>query len=121
MHKKYVEGQEPGQKRTRLYSYGVSLGASQLGLYLGKNPERAAQVLDGAALFSTPWSTTLKKGGVDFFYKDGYYGGGIPFNRLLGFKLNGLIRKSLPLMKEHMSEEDFAELSEAIYSKRADL
>ena len=69
--KKYIQGPgKDGQKRTRFYSYGVSLGAQILGLYLGKKPEKAAQVLDGAALYATPWSTTTRKGGPDFFYKE---------------------------------------------------
>ena len=54
--KKYVRDPLTNEKRTRLYAYGVSLGAVHLGLYLGRAGKRASEVLDGACLYSGVWN-----------------------------------------------------------------
>ena len=75
-----------GKARTRLYAYGVSLGANILGLYLGRGSEHAKKCLDGVCLFSTPWST---KDGSSFFYSN-FYG---LYQKIIGLNLNSLIKK----------------------------
>ena len=70
VYNNYVLDSKTGKKKTRLYGYGVSLGANILGLYLGKAGKKAGAIMDGAALFSTPWSTY--KGHRVFF--DSYLG-----------------------------------------------
>ena len=56
-------------KRTRLYCFGTSLGANILGVYLGKAGKKASVMLDGAAVYATPWS--IQKG-HHFFYTNFY-------------------------------------------------
>lgn len=54
---RYVKDPKTGARRTRLYTFGVSLGGQVLLLYLGKAGKRASEVLDGATIFSAIWST----------------------------------------------------------------
>ena len=61
---------ERGNKRVRVYTYGISLGANILALYLGKVGEKACDFIDAAALYATPWS--ILKGHRWFF--DNFFG-----------------------------------------------
>ena len=98
VHGKYVSS----EKRERMYAYGCSLGAQILALYMIKEGKRACQVIDGAVLYGTPWSTSK---GADFFYKNAF---GL-YQKAIGIKLSEDIRKNqLPLMKPYLSEEDYA-------------
>lgn len=55
--KNYVRDPVTNLKRTRMYSYGVSLGGQVLLMYLGKTGKKVKDVLDGAAVFSAIWET----------------------------------------------------------------
>ena len=52
-------------KRTRLYLYGCSLGATMLGLYLAHEPKETKKMIDGACLYATIWDF---KNGDEYFY-----------------------------------------------------
>jgi len=89
-------------RRPRLYVYGCSLGAQILGLYLVKMREKACEVLDGAILYGTPWST-LK--GSEFFYGNAY---GV-YQKVIGMSLSENIRKQqLPQLRPYISDEDYS-------------
>ena len=64
----------------------MSLGANILGLYLGKGAEHAKEHLDGALLYSSPWST---KTGSKFFYEH-FFG---LYQKIIGMNLNNMIKK----------------------------
>ena len=68
-----------------MYTYGVSLGANVLGLYLGKAGEKAKEFIDAAMFYATPWST---KTGYRYFYEN-YYG---LFNKVVGLNFNKKLR-----------------------------
>ena len=55
--KKYVCDPKTKEKRTRMYSFGVSLGGQVLLMYLGKAGKKACELLDGALVFSAIWET----------------------------------------------------------------
>lgn len=65
VQKTYAVDPKTGRKATRVYAYGVSLGANILGLYLGNEGQAATKVLDGAMLYASPWSIAK---GAEFFY-----------------------------------------------------
>ena len=73
------------EKRVNVYAYGCSLGANILGLYLGMGADHAAEYLDGALLYATPWST---KHGHKFFYEN-FFG---LYQKAIGLVLNNLIK-----------------------------
>ena len=85
-----------------MYAYGCSLGANILALYLIKEGSNANKIIDGAALYGTPWSAI--KGGEYFFnHSFGLY------NKVIGLNLSETIRKvQMPAMKPYLSEEDYA-------------
>jgi len=66
VHKKYVMNAETGKKQTRLYTFGCSMGANQLGLYLINEGKRASEIVDGACLYAAPWNC---KDNNEFFVK----------------------------------------------------
>ena len=86
VHKNYVLDSKTGKKRTRLYGFGVSLGSNILALYVGMAGKKATEILDGVALFSTPWSTFK---GHKFFYNNNF---GI-WQKIIGLFLNATIKK----------------------------
>lgn len=101
---KYVQDPKTKQKRTRLYAFGVSLGAQILGMYLGKAGERAAENLDAALMFATPWS--IKKG-HKFFYEN-FYG---LYQKVIGLNLNNTIKKhQLPKFESLMDKKEYEDL-----------
>ena len=63
VNREYVRSNDQG---VRFYAYGCSMGANILGLYMRKEGERARQMLDGAIMYGTPWSTSK---GSKFFYE----------------------------------------------------
>ena len=67
---KYVKDKVTGEKRCRFYTYGCSMGASMLGLYLLNDADRAGELIDSAVLYGTPWDYNK---GYDFFMNS--YGG----------------------------------------------
>ena len=69
IQKRYILDPKTGKKRTRVYAYGVSLGAQILGLYLGKSGKKACDYIDGVVLYATAWS--IEKG-HKFFYENFY-------------------------------------------------
>ena len=101
VHKTYLAKARQSGKRARLYIYGCSLGAQIAGLYLAKDKERAHQILDGAILYGTPWSTVK---GEKFIYNNafGFY------SKVIGLALSESIRKEqLPHLQKYLSEEDY--------------
>ena len=85
VNKKYVRDPKTSEKRTRMYSYGVSLGGQVLLMYLGKVGKKAKEVLDGAAVFSAIWETKTSN---DWFGKNAY---GF-WNWIVGMSLNSAIK-----------------------------
>ena len=83
--KKYVRDPKTQKARTRVYCYGVSLGANILALYLGHAGDKAKQYLDAALLYGCPWST---KYGYRFFF-DNFYG---LWQKIVGLALNNEIK-----------------------------
>ena len=61
------------------------MGAAILGLYLGNEGEKVKALLDGALLYSTPWSTARS----NQYFKESYYGA---YNKILGLSLTSLIQ-----------------------------
>ena len=92
---KYVRDPETNEKRTRLYAYGVSLGAIMLSLYLGKAGKRANEVIDGSVIFSSVWNMST---GMPVFYKTAF---GF-WTYMLGKNHTGNIKKMLPRLKSLM-------------------
>lgn len=84
VHRRYIIDPKTQKPRTRLYAYGVSLGALILGLYLGRVGEEAKNFLDGALLYSTPWCTRYSNP----YFKASYYG---LYNKILGIGLGNKI------------------------------
>lgn len=113
--KKYVCDPKTGKRNTRVYAYGVSLGANVLGLYLGKVGEKAKEYLDAALFYATPWST---KTGYRYFYENCW---GL-FNYFVGLNLNKKYRnEQLPKMKALMSDEEYKWLSNALETNKTGL
>lgn len=113
--KRYTLDLKTKKRSTRIYAFGCSLGAQILGLYLGKAGEKAKTYLDGACLFSTPWSLVK---GSEFFYENCY---GI-YSYVIGMNLNRIIkRQQLPKFEPLMSSKDFAELSNALNENKTGL
>ena len=113
--KKYVRDAKTGKKATRLYAYGVSLGANILGLYLVKMGEQATQTLDAAILYGTSWN--LVKGNKYLYEK--FYG---LISKVVGLSHNdNILKTQLPKFEPLMSKEDFEELSHAISSNTTGL
>ena len=101
VHNKYILDKQTGQKKTRMYAFGCSLGAIILALYMALEGDRATRYLDGAVLYATPWNT---RDGFDFFCNN-FYG---LYSWAIGVNLNRDIRdKVLPRMKHLLSEEDY--------------
>lgn len=101
VHNKYILDKQTGQKKTRMYAFGCSLGAIILALYMAFEGDRATKYLDGAVLYATPWNT---RDGFDFFCNN-FYG---LYSWAIGVNLNRDIRdKVLPRMKHLLSEEDY--------------
>lgn len=82
VHNRYVST----DKNERMYAYGCSLGAQILANYLTKEGKKACRVLDGVALYGTPWSTSK---GSEFFYKNCF---GL-YQKAIGLNLCENIRK----------------------------
>ena len=108
VHQKYVLADGNAGRRCRLYAYGCSLGAQILTLYLRKEGRKACEVLDGACVYGTPWSTSK---GSEFFYNNAF---GL-YQKVIGLSLSEIIRKEqLPQLKEYLSEEDYAYYKHAL-------
>ena len=114
VHKKYVADVRKQnkryitKKRTRLYLYGCSLGASLIGLYLVNFSKRASEIVDGVALLSTPWDL---KAGEKRFYSNfrGFY----PW--VFGLALSAETRTCiLPQMKPYLSEKMYQHYDHAL-------
>ena len=115
VHGKYVLDAETGEKQTRLYAYGCSLGANHLGLYLVNEGERATAILDGACLYSTPWNT---RDNEEYFFKSMH---GL-CQRAVGLNLNReLRRKVLPKMKPYLSAEEYEAYAHALATNKTGL
>ena len=69
VNNRYLVDPKTGKKRTRLYAYGVSLGAQILGLYLGKAGKKACSVVDAALMYATAWNY---EHGHKYFYTNGF-------------------------------------------------
>jgi len=76
--------------------------------------KQAAQTLDGAVLYGTPWSVAK---GNQFFFENCY---GL-FQKVIGLSLNSKIRSILPKFEPLMGKEDFEELSHAISTNTSGL
>lgn len=85
VRKTYATDARSGKKDTRVYAYGVSLGANILGLYLTKEGKSATQVIDGAMLYASPWSIAK---GSHFFYTN-FFG---LYQKIIGLMLNSTIK-----------------------------
>ena len=70
LNSKYIGRDAKGQKRTRLYAFGASLGGSMIGRYLAEEGEEAKKVIDAASIYGSSWE--YDKGG-EYFYGN-YYG-----------------------------------------------
>lgn len=102
VNEKYVLNEGQAGRRCRMYAYGCSLGAQILTLYLRKEGNKACDLLDGACIYGTPWSTSK---GSKFFYTNAF---GI-YQKVIGLSLSEIIRKEqLPALKAYLSEEDYA-------------
>ena len=85
MSRKYVRDPVTKEKRTRLYAYGVSLGAMALTMFLGRAGKRASEVLDGVVVYSNVWNTsTYNPAFVARFY--GFYNYVIGMNNTANIK-----------------------------------
>ena len=100
-YKKYVLD-ENGKPQTRFYTYGCSLGAIILALYLTEAGERKEPTgIDGAVVLSTPWDLNA---GKDWFFK-GYKG---IWAWLVGMNLSqDILKFQLPKMKRYMTQEEY--------------
>ena len=115
VYSRYVEDQKAGEKKTRLYAFGCSLGGITLGLYAGFDAEEAAKRLDGMVLYATPWNT---REGCRYF-RENFFG---LYSYVIGIKLNEDIRKLvLPKMKHLMSEEQYQEYKEILDTNKRGL
>lgn len=100
--KKYVRGKGTnGEKRTRYYAYGCSMGATILGLYLINDAASADRELDGAVLYGTPWDYNK---GFEYFMT-GW--GGWPSYALVKNLCRVTRAWQLPQLKEHLSKEEY--------------
>ena len=114
-YEKYGLDPKTKEKRTRIYAYGVSLGALLLYLYLGRAGEKTSKILDGASIFSNVWNTS--RSNPRFLART--YG---LYNWLLGINLNNLIRKNqLPLMEKVMDKDAYEDLANALETNRSGL
>ena len=112
VHKKYGLDEETGEKVTRMYAYGCSMGANQVGLYLINEGKRAAEILDGACLYGTPWHC---RDNNDYFINNLW---GIP-QRVVSLTLNhDLWKKVLPKMKPYLSEETYKQYEHAFETNK---
>lgn len=67
VHKKYSVDKSTGNKTSRLYTYGCSLGAVILGLHLVKDGDKLKNKVDGALLYCCPWDIYS---GHEFFFNN---------------------------------------------------
>lgn len=68
VYSKYIKSNVES-KKTRLYTYGVSLGAMVLGDYLIKTKDDTKEMIDAALLYATPWDYF---NGYHFFFTNCY-------------------------------------------------
>jgi predicted alpha/beta-fold hydrolase len=97
VHDTYCVDQKTGEKKRRLYVYGVSLGANILGLYLVKEADRVSKYVHAALLYGTPWDIGR---GSEWFYSNcfGFY------TWVIGMNLCWVIRTyQLPHMLKYLT------------------
>lgn len=108
LDKTYVGRDSKGNKRTRMYAYGCSLGGSMLGLYLTSEGERAKKLLDGAVIYAAVWDLI---NGADYFYGNLW---GIP-EWVVTINYVKIMRKEqLPELRKMVSAEDYAMYDHAL-------
>lgn len=97
IHEKYCSDKE-GYNQRNIYSYGVSLGAALLTLYLVNEQERGP--LKGALIYSNPFG--LKKN-LSYFINSlyGFY------NAAMGFNYNLIVKKQLLQLKPFVDAKSY--------------